>query len=191
MVSQDVYIHKSIQDILQHAQQSNTPIISSATKTRIEEHLRRTRPVYSMEIWAAIGHSTLTIAHTVQQRNGRLISCEVSLPSYRFVRRIMHENNVHNTTIYHGDATRIQRESILAPESIDFVFIDGTKREYYLYIQIVRPFVKKWGYIICDDVIQYQNKVGDLLSYITQQWGTHETVQLDDHDGLLVVRRLQ
>jgi predicted O-methyltransferase YrrM len=172
-----------------HAIGYSVPVISDATAHFLSSHLLETKPLLVWEIGSAIWRSSAIFATTVAQRWWRMFSCEISLPSYRFARNHLYAHGIHNCTIYHGDATKIQWSALIAQESVDYVFVDAAKREYLSYIQIVRPFVKKWWIIVCDDVLMYAHKTWDIASFIVSQWGSYEIVPLSDNDGLLIARR--
>lgn len=79
---------------------------------------------------------------------------------------------------------RIER---YCPQPIDFVFIDGMKSEYHLYLQKIVPYLSSTYTIVCDDVIKFKNKLQLLYGFLEQKQIQYTIYPLDDDDGILVI----
>jgi predicted O-methyltransferase YrrM len=171
----------------QFAHPRNIPIISSPTQAWLQDYLLKHQPRHCLEIGAAIGVSTLAIADLINQWWGRLTSCEISHPSYRLAHHRLWQSWLTNVTIYHTSMLNVALKQIVT-SPVEFVFIDATKSEYSSYITHSLPVLSDTCSLICDDVIEYADKLGWLWRLIEQQQRHTQTHHLPDWDGLLEIR---
>lgn len=82
-----------LKNLRQNAESRKIPIISIQTESFLKEQLLRYKPRYCLEIGSAIGYSTIFIASLMKERNGQVISFEVSYPAY--LESLMHIKEVH------------------------------------------------------------------------------------------------
>lgn len=164
------------------------PIISWETEHFLCTHLDKVRPLHCLEIWSAIGYSTLVMGSLLSSRHGHITSFEISLPSYRVARAQLATSWLDNVLLYHGDITRFPQRQWQGV--YDFVFVDGAKAQYASYIELLRPYLATWATLICDDVIVYAHKMHTLQSTLDHLHAGYESVSLADGDGVLVITKL-
>jgi len=169
------------------AQQHHVPCISSATEAYLLQHLMKYKPKNCLEIWSAIWYSTHIIGNTIKSWWWRLVSFEISHPSYMMAIYHFHQAHNFNTRLYHLNILDIDLGKLITPETIDFVFIDGAKQEYADYLEKVLPYCAPHATLICDDVIKFHDKVKPLYEIIKKNHLTYRIIQLEEDDGIGVI----
>lgn len=195
-------IHDYLDIIRWYANAHRTPIIDSTSRSYLESLIIKSKPKHVLEIWSAIGRSTMAIADLIGKWGGDLISCEISYPSYAMACYYQSMSKVCNYTIYFADYCKISPKYFARP--LDFVFIDGQKSEYldyYLHltssiitvrdieqrIYIQKPLLADTYTLVFDDVIKFATKVQPLIDHLHKTKTPHEIVQTTQDDGVLVV----
>lgn len=166
----------------------NIPVISPATQEYLENLLQKTTPQSCIEIGGAVGYSTRCIGKQIQQRNGNIVSFEISSPAYRENYIKCKEKNLNNTTLYNIDILQSDVSKILWPQRFDFGFIDAQKAEYADYFTTLLPFFTSGATIVFDDVIAFASKVRPLYKMLTAQKHHYDIIPLSDGDGVCKVQ---
>jgi len=157
------------------------------------------RPQRILEIGTFTGYSALCLAsglssdgilHTIE-RNDELFDLASS-----FIKRSVHASQIRQHV---GDALQIIPTF---EETFDLVYIDGDKREYCDYYNIVFDKVHSGGFILADNVL-WDGKVVETptptdaqtqgviaFNQLVQSDNRVENVLLPLRDGLLVIRKL-
>lgn len=164
------------------------PLLSPETEEFLRQHLQTYRPVRCLEIWSAIGYSTIVMWDMLSQRGWQLMSFEISVPSYRIARSQISFSWLTNITLYYGDIMRYPLRQRYT-EQFNFVFVDGAKMQYRWYLELIWPFLAPDATLICDDVILYADKIGDIVNTLEVLGARYERISLADGDGILVVRK--
>jgi predicted O-methyltransferase YrrM len=156
------------------------------------------QPQNILEIGTYTGYSTICLSEGLRQ-GGKLITCDVNDEIEAFTRSFIEKSNRANQIEY-----RIQDGRELLVDNtlkFDLVFIDGDKRQYPDYYEMVLPHVIKGGYIIADNilwsgkVIEENENPDDYTKGVLQ---FNEMVQNDARvenvifpfrDGLMVIRK--
>jgi predicted O-methyltransferase YrrM len=89
-------------------------------------------------------------------------------------------------THYFWDAREILP---LLEDTYDFVFIDGLKKESLNFLKLIWDKTLPWWIIVIDDVIKFRYKMESLYTYIEQQNIEHQIIQVDDDDGIMVIKK--
>ncbi len=174
-----------LESIRSFGEEHRVPIVSRETAYFLCTHIDTTRPHRCLEIWSAIGYSTLLIGMHISARWWHLTSYEISLPSYRIARANLASSWVHNVSLYHGDVMSFPKQQ--RQESYDFVFIDGAKAQYSSYLRLVLPLLRPHATIVCDDVISYEHKMQWLQDILTEFSLSYERIALADGDWVLLL----
>ncbi len=178
-----------MEEILKHlaeyAQLHNVPIIDNPTRQKIEGILQDIKPTYCLEIGSAIGYSTLCIAKKIHARDGKLISWEVSYPSYMKALYTYYSTWLSNIVLNYGDFIKFPLDSLT--HEIDFLFIDAEKSFYLEYYLKCKPYLASWATVIFDDIIKYKKKSLQLITYLDTQHIKYKIIQLTNDDGILVL----
>ncbi|WP_462280360.1 O-methyltransferase [Salinivirga cyanobacteriivorans] len=155
-------------------------------------------PQYIFEIGTFTGYSAICLTEGLKNE-GRLITCdpndELASFTQSFIERAPDARKIDYRI---ADARTLIKELDLM---FDLVFIDGDKRQYPEYYEMILPYVRQGGYIIADNVL-WNEKVVDapsnmdeytqgVLRYnkmVTNDPGV-ENVVFPFRDGLMVARK--
>jgi caffeoyl-CoA O-methyltransferase len=151
-----------------------------------------------LEIGTFAGYSAICMARALPQ-NGKLftieINDEINWLSQKYFDRAGLQSKIEALT---GDAIDIIPR---LNQEFDLVFIDGDKREYSTYYDLVFPLLKTGGLIIADNVL-WDNKIfgevepNDLMTKGIIEFNSKiesdprvERIILPVRDGLMLVRK--
>ena len=123
----------------------------------------------------------MIIADTLTNPQGTLTSFEISYPHYQEATYHFLENGYQNIKSYLGNFTEINLSNYIN-KKLDFVFIDGRKSEYHIYLQKTIPFLDSKYLIICDDVIKFKSKLRPLYNFLDKNQINYTIKQLDHDD---------
>ena len=154
-------------------------------------------PECVLEIGTYTGYSAISMA-TAMQEGSTLHTIEINDELHDLSSSFMRKAGVDKKIIMHtGDAKQI----IPGLDFIfDIVFIDGDKREYPYYLEIILPKVKPGGFIIADNIL-WDGKVIDPEENDPMTTGIREfnkavknnpglqQVILPVRDGLMLIRK--
>ncbi len=163
------------------------PIISPATENFLGKLLKKLKPKICLEIWGAVGYSTIYIWEVIKDLWGIITSFEISYPAYQEGLGNVKTMNCYNIISYPFDVRNAPIEK-LVPEPVDFIFIDGQKSQYGEYMEIVEKISSPKKVIVIDDVIKYHNKLSSLYRYLQKKQMKYEILQLDPDDGIMIIR---
>lgn len=156
------------------------------------------KPERILEIGAFTGYSTICMAKAIG-KNSVIDTIEVNDELQDTISEFIRKAGVNNKVNLHfGDARQIIPTLQFR---YDLVFIDGDKREYPQYYDLIFPLVKDEGYILADNVL-WNGKVLDknatdvhtlaILEFndLVQNDKRVENVLLPIRDGLMFIRKL-
>lgn len=154
-------------------------------------------PKSILEIGTYTGYSAISMAGAM--REGAILhTIEVNDELNDMSRSYIERAGLSNRIILHtGDAKMIIPE---IKQTFDLVFIDGDKREYSQYYDIVFPYVNSGGFIIVDNVLWdgkvIDKKAGDPMTMGIREFNAKvkeddrtEKVILPLRDGLMLIRK--
>ncbi len=167
----------------------NIPLISRETQAFLEELLQKKQPRHLLEIWSAVGYSSIVIASQIQQRWWFLSSFEIGYTAYLEALKNSKQAGVRNITRYPFDIGEIQLESFFS-EKFDFVFIDAQKSQYGNYIQKIQSCLYPENTLLLDDVIKYQNKLTWLYAFLEENQINYQIFATEPWDGVMLIENL-
>ncbi len=155
-------------------------------------------PEYILEIGTFTGYSAICLARGLRP-GGRLITIEINDELTDFSRSYFRKAGVDEKII-----SMTGRAQDIIPgrkERFDLIYIDGDKREYCEYYELVRPKVRHGGFIVADNVLWG----GQVLDSYTKDQQTRGIIEFNDmirrekdienvilpvRDGLMIIRKL-
>lgn len=173
----------------QYCESLRVPLISPETQQFMDQLLEKEKPVSILEIWAAIGYSSLFIANKIASWWGRISSFEIWYHSYLRSLKNLADTHLSNLTIYPFDINEIQLEKFFS-QKFDFVFIDAQKSQYGDYMQKIQTHLCKKNTILLDDVIKYQNKLTSLYSFISKNQLNYQIFDTEPWDWVMVIKNV-
>lgn len=157
-----------LKELRKECKSRKIPIISPATEVFLRKVLKKKKPKICLEVWGAVGYSSIVMWEVIKDRWGKLISFEISYPAYQEGLQNTKKMNCYNTTTYPFDIIRVPIKKLM-PEKVDFIFIDGQKSQYGEYMEIAEKILSPDTLIIIDDVIKYHNKLSSLYGYLQKK----------------------
>ena len=121
----------------------------------------------ALEIGTGIGYSTMHLSLSCE----KVISIDKDERNLEIARKLIKKNNLKNIKIIEGDALI---EIPKLKDKFDLLFIDGTKREYLMYLKLALPKLNKGAVIIADNTVSHKEKMKDFLDYINKNFYTVE-----------------
>ena len=194
-------IDEVLQELIRHTHltEFNPRMLSGEIQGKFLEFIcLMLKPQRVLEIGTFTGFATICMAKALPE-NSIIDTIEVNDELHDTIVTFLNKAGVsHKVNPHFGDACQIIPN---LGNSYDLVFIDGDKREYTEYYNLIFPFVKNGGYIIADNVL-WNGKVLDKNSTDVQTLEIlkfNNTVQNDERvenillplrDGLMLIRKL-
>lgn len=184
---------------LTHTSVVNPNMVSGHLQGKVLEMIvSMVDPKTILEIGTYTGYSAISMAGAINDA-AILHTIEVNDELHELSSSYIKRAGLSKKIVMHtGDAKTIIPEMHM---QFDLVFLDGDKREYTQYYDIVFPFVKSGGYIIADNVL-WDGKVADKkitdpmtsgirdFNRLVKNDSRVEKVILPLRDGLMLIRKL-
>ncbi len=188
------------------------PLISLATEKFLWKLLRKHKPKICVEIWGAVGYSSIYMGGIIHAWGGKISSFEISYPAYQEGLQNAKQAHCYNILSYPYDILHAPIQK-LVQGPVDFIFIDGQKSQYGEYLEILEKICSPRTIIVIDDVIKYHNKLVSLYWYLEKkqikcldpektqaktsvskkdnnpQW-TYKILQLEPDDGIMIIENI-
>lgn len=111
---------------------------------------RMIKPLSILEIGTFTGYSAICMAKGMPVE-GHIHTIEINDELESLILSYFQKTNVHHQiTLHIGSALEIIPA---IEETFDLVFIDGDKREYPQYLEMVLPKLKQGGFILADNIL--------------------------------------
>ena len=160
----------------------------------------------AIEVGTLAGYSGIWIARGLA-RDGRLITIESEPAHADFAQREFETAGVSAAVeIRRGAAMDVLPvlAADLEPASVDFVFLDATKREYPDYFAVIRPLIAAGGLLVADNVLgsrtwwidapagrSADRDGADRFNRLMAADPDFETVAVPIREGVLIARRMR
>ncbi len=177
---------EKLKELRKSCESRKIPIISLATESFLWKLLKKYKPKICLEIWGAVGYSSIYIWDIIHARWGKITSFEVSYPAYQEGLQNAKEAHCYNSISYPFDVRQTPIKK-LVQVPVDFVFIDGQKSQYGDYMEIVEKIISPDTVILIDDVIKYHNKLVSLYEYLQKKQINYKVMQLEPDDGVMII----
>lgn len=162
------------------------PLISLETEAFLKELLQRKQPKSVLEIWTAVGYSSIVIAQQIASWGGHVTSFEIGYHAYLQALKNIKWAKVSNCTLYPFDMNEITLETFFS-QKFDFVFIDAQKNQYGDYIEKIQSYLCPENTILLDDVIKYQNKLIWLYWFLEKNQIDYQIFHTEPGDGVMLI----
>ncbi len=141
-----------------HLHVLNPNMLSGPLQGKIlEMFVTLAQPRAILEIGTYTGYSAICMARALPE-GGQLHTVELDDELSDFANKYFQKAGLSEKIIQHlGDALDIKEK---LPDQLDFIFIDGDKREYTAYYKTYLPKLKPGGLLIADNVL-WGGKVAD------------------------------
>ena len=186
---------ESLKNLRRSCEDRKIPIISLATENFLWKVLRKYKPKICLEIWGAVGYSSIYMGEVINAWGGKITSFEVSYPAYQEGLQNSKEARCYNIVSYPYDVRQAPIKKLVQAwlsgrhSPVDFIFIDGQKSQYGEYMEIIKKITSPHTVIVIDDVIKYHNKLNTLYWYLEKKQMKYEILQLEPDDGVMIIEK--
>ncbi len=151
------------------------PIIGPVKGGHLADTVRKSQVKKVLEIGTLVGYSAILISMNLPAE-GHLITIEINPESARqAVENIRKANLSDKIEIHTGNALKLIP---LIKEEFDMAFIDAEKTEYFEYLKLIEPKLKKNGIVFADNVKIFASRMEDYLNYIRNS-GKYKSEYID------------
>jgi predicted O-methyltransferase YrrM len=130
---------------------NSVPIVGDGAADILTDLLILKRPSRILEIGTGIGYSTFFL-NAFKENEGIVVTVESNLDRYREAIKSFEAAGVSREIIaVYGKAEQFL--STYEVGAFDFVFIDGQKSQYCMYLELLKNLLTKDGIIVADDTM--------------------------------------
>jgi len=183
----DQQIQKYLKELKEHGIKNDIPNVTERVGRFLNMMIRIKEPKNILEIGCANGYSTIWMAEAAKSINAKIYSLEHSRPSM-----LEAENNISKTgftdivDVIFDDA--INAISKFPPDLMfDFVFVDGEKKSYLDFWNVIRPRLTVHAVVVFDNMIAFPEKTKEFYDTIKSADGFDQILLPMDEDGILLV----
>ena len=182
-----VDVESVLREIEALSQTKFLPIIGPVKGKYLAETVRNHKVRRVLEVGTLIGYSALLMAKNLPE-NGQIETIEINPQSARAAREnILKAGLAGKIRIHTGNALDVIPE---IKEEFDMLFIDAAKNEYFEYLKLSEPKLKKNGVIFADNVKIFADQMQDFLQYLRKS-GKYESQYIDvGFDGVEISKKL-
>lgn len=176
---------KVLGEIKDYSEKYPFPIVGPRKGALLDSLVKKYEPKRILEIGTLVGYSAILMARHL--KNGKIICIEINTESAEIARENIKKAGLKNIEIIIGNALEII-PSIKG--DFDFVFIDATKEEYFLYLKTLERYnkIKRGCIVVADNVKRFASYMQDYLNYVRVS-SDYESNYYDfplDNDGMEV-----
>ena len=131
------------------ARERYIPVMLDDTKELLFDTVKRAQPKRILEIGTAIGYSGIVMLSASEQAT--LNTIELDEQTAAIARKNFEEFGMSSrVNVFVGDAREIVR---LLTGSYDFIFLDGPKGQYEVFLPYLTDLLEVGGTLVCDNVL--------------------------------------
>jgi len=167
-------------------EKENIPNVSELNGKFINMLVRQTWAKSLLEIWCANWYSTIWIANSIKKNWWKMISYDVSLPSFNQAKENLKE--VWLDEFVEFRFWNILEKDLAPTEKFDFIFVDARKARYLDFFKLIQPLMTENCTVVFDDVVKFKEKMWDFYTYLENQ-DNYEwiIVPVDEDDWTMIL----
>ncbi len=167
--------------------------------TLLKMLVRMANPQNILEVGTFTGYSALSMAEGLLRADAVIHTIEIDDELEPIISKFFEQSeHKHQLQLHIGDVAQVLQN---IEGEFDFVFIDGNKRDYPKYYEMILPRVKNGGYILADNILwdghvvqpiahnDTQTKAIVEFNNIVTEDDRVEKVILPIRDGLMLIRK--
>lgn len=150
-----------VRNLKEHGIRENIPNISFLGGEILQFLAQITAAKTFFEIGCANGFSTLFLADMAQQSGGKVVTCDISVPSFTAAQKNIRQSGLSSSVDFRfGDACTVLRKN----EVFDYIFIDGQKNRTHEFFALAADHLAPRGIIVIDDTTRFPEKMKAFFS---------------------------
>ena len=163
------------------------PIIGPVKGKYLTDAVLKYKVKKVLEVGTLVAYSAILIASTLPE-DGQIITLEINPRSAEMAKNNIRKANLTDKiNILVGDALDLIPE---INQEFDMVFLDAAKSEYFDYLKLCEPRLKKNGVVVSDNVKIFADQMQDFLDYLRNS-GKYDSQYFDvGFDGVEVSVKL-
>ena len=164
---------------------NTVPNISDVNALFLKDLINIKKAKNILEIGTANWFSTIHLGIAAEKNNWKVISIELSIPSFAEAEINIKNAKLKNTVklIFWNALDEIPK----LEEKFDFVFIDWMMRATKNFLWLVWNKVEVWWIIIIDDVIKFKNKMPWFKEFLEENNIKHNILPIDIDDWVMMI----
>lgn len=140
-----------------------------------------------LELGTSAGYSAIWLASAARQFGGKVYTIELAKPKTEMAKKYFKKAGLEkHITQMEGKISNILKEW---NKSIDLVFMDADKQNYFPYFKQFEPFLKKGSIIIADNASDFGDLMEDFIFYISNR-SNYYSFKLNVDHGLMIAIKL-
>ena len=177
---------KFLKNLKKYWLENEIPNISETNARFLRDLIKIWKVKNMLEIWTANGFSAINFAIELEKNNWKLTTIEFSENSHSIAKKNFLKAEVSETitAIWWNALDEIPK---FEDESFDFIFIDGMKRRTVDFLRLSLPKLKKWWFIILDDVIKFKQKMIWLYEFLEEKQIIFNVIPIDSDDWVMMI----
>ena len=150
--------------------------------------VKTTKSKQVLEIGCGNGYSTIWLADAVKENNGKVHAIDFSKPRFDDAKVNLKRAGLFDVVNFYFDNALKVIPGISDPKLFDFVFVDGEKRHYWDFWEVIQNRLAKNAVVVFDDMIAFPEKTEPFMQKIKNTSGFDQVVlPIDQDDGILLL----
>jgi predicted O-methyltransferase YrrM len=174
---------KVLREIEEQSKKNPLIIIGPKRGTILDDAILKYKPKTVIEIGTLVGYSAIRMGRLIGP--GKITCLEVDEKMARVAR-----GNISKAGLKDVIEVKVGDARELLPKlkgTFDMVFIDAEKEQYFAYLKLAEPKIKKGGVVLADNVKRFASEMQDYLGYVRNS-GKYKSTYLEsvssfDPDG--------
>jgi predicted O-methyltransferase YrrM len=175
-----------LKDLKQHGIKNDIPNVTEKVGQFLNMLIKIKSPKQILEIGCANGYSTIWMAET--KTNVKIHSIDHSKPTFEEAKKNLAEIGLDSyVQFYFGDAIEVIK-NMDSKRMFDFVFVDGEKKSYLDFWNVIQPRLTTNAVVIFDNMIAFPEKTKEFYDTIKSVSDFDQILlPIDENDGILLL----
>ncbi len=178
----NIALQTLLQNLKEEGEKRNIPNISFQTGEILQFLIQIIRAKNVLEIGCANGFSTIFLAAVAEKIGGKVVTCDISLPSFREAQKNVKSASLSDIVEFRfGDGRNI----CIKKENFKFIFIDAQKDKTHEFFEYGIRFLSPDGVICIDNARKFPQKMSlfDTLKSQTKDFIFFD-IFISEHDAM-------
>ncbi len=178
-----------LKELKQYGIKENIPNVTETVGKFLNIMIKIKEPKNILEIGCANGYSTIWMAEAAKKIKSKITTIDFSEPTFKEAQKNIQEVGFNKIVDFHlGNALKIIPS--FKDKKFDFIFIDGQKRSYLDFWNLIQNKMTSDAIVIFDDILAFHKKTESLVKHLKKEINFEQVVlPIDEVDGILMLIR--